>query len=280
MIRTASEVIGEGSDVSRSETREEGKSKDKCFGQNLDSRDNTIGQLPQEAIKKIDRDKVKAALEKRRKSRVDFIRKTDSMDEDELIEREIEGGIELAAENEKNKQDRRQSWLKSSGRHGYENLHHGKHLKDAKNRNHHKMRGQSSPRQRIENVGEAELSVPDDSGRNFRSPKSSNRKRKGESPAEKLAEGRQRNDYGPGFHHYKHHQYVEIQSKVGWHGYNKRDQKGRARKSCMKAFIDVAGTLEWFSLNNVSGGDFIAMDMIGALPSVHGDKQYINCYLI
>jgi len=63
-----------------------------------------------DAMKKIDKDKVKAALEKRRKSKGDVSRKVDMMDDDDLIERELEHGVELAAEGEKVKQERRQSW--------------------------------------------------------------------------------------------------------------------------------------------------------------------------
>ncbi|KAF8651731.1 hypothetical protein HU200_063246 [Digitaria exilis] len=63
-----------------------------------------------DAMKKINKDKVKAALEKRRKSKGDVSRKVDVMDDDDLIERELEHGVELAAEDEKIKQERRQSW--------------------------------------------------------------------------------------------------------------------------------------------------------------------------
>lgn len=62
-----------------------------------------------DATRKIDKDKVKAALEKRRKSKGDVPRKVDIMDDDDLIERELEHGVELAAEGEKIKQERRQS---------------------------------------------------------------------------------------------------------------------------------------------------------------------------
>jgi len=67
-----------------------------------------------DAMKKIDKDKVKAALEKRRKSKGDVSRKVDMMDDDDLIERELEHGVELAAEGEKVKQERRQSWSQPS----------------------------------------------------------------------------------------------------------------------------------------------------------------------
>ena len=68
----------------------------------------------------IEKDKVKAALEKRRKSRGEFTRKKDVIDEDDLSERELEDRLELAAEDEKNKRDRRQGWWKST------NLDYGK----------------------------------------------------------------------------------------------------------------------------------------------------------
>jgi len=67
-----------------------------------------------DAMKKIDKDKVKAALEKRRKSKGDVSRKVDMMDDDDLIEKELEHGVELAAEGEKVKQERRQSWSQPS----------------------------------------------------------------------------------------------------------------------------------------------------------------------
>ncbi|CAN6444074.1 unnamed protein product [Victoria cruziana] len=78
------------------------------------------GYSASEAICKIDKDKVKAAIEKRRKSRIDVNesrpaanKRVDVMDEDDLIERELESGVELAAEAEKIKQERRQNWSKS-----------------------------------------------------------------------------------------------------------------------------------------------------------------------
>lgn len=62
---------------------------------------------PRDTIKMIDKDKVKAALEKRRKSRGEVPRKKDLMDEDDLIERALEE-VELAVEDEKTRQERRQ----------------------------------------------------------------------------------------------------------------------------------------------------------------------------
>lgn len=74
-----------------------------------------------DAMKKINKDKVKAALEKRRKSKGDVSRKVDVMDDDDLIERELEHGVELAAEDEKSKQERRQSWPHPSHREDHQN---------------------------------------------------------------------------------------------------------------------------------------------------------------
>lgn len=51
--------------------------KDKFHGRTVEYRDDAVGQSPQEAIKKIDKDKVK-----RKKSRGDISRKKDLMDDD------------------------------------------------------------------------------------------------------------------------------------------------------------------------------------------------------
>ncbi|KAI3713707.1 hypothetical protein L1987_72293 [Smallanthus sonchifolius] len=138
-------------------------SKEKYQGRNLDYK----GQSPQDAIKRIDKDKVKAALEKRRKARVgDVTRRTDFMDEDDLIERELEDGIELAAESEKN---RKHNWSKSSNQMD-DDIEDGQY--------HSSMKGQSSRSQDFVPAEEGEVGMMDDEYRS-RSPKSSNRKRKG-----------------------------------------------------------------------------------------------------
>ncbi|KAE9594816.1 putative cyclin [Lupinus albus] len=77
--------------------------------QNLEHREGLLNYSPKDAIKMIDKDKVKAALKKRRKERGEMTLKKDVMDEDDLIERELEDGIELVIEVEKNK-DGKQSW--------------------------------------------------------------------------------------------------------------------------------------------------------------------------
>ncbi|XP_024023805.1 cyclin-T1-3 [Morus notabilis] len=183
--------------VGRSETREAGELKDKHHGRNLENRQSALGRSPQEAIKKIDRDKVKAALEKRRKSIGDVTRKTDLMDEDDLIERELEDGIELAAGNEKNKRDRRQSWSKPS-RPENDDLHQGKH-QDTSGDEPYQKKGQTSGPD-LNNVEEGELSVLNDAS--YQSPKSSSRKRKAGSPPANPMEGKQRHDYAPGVNHH------------------------------------------------------------------------------
>lgn len=135
--------------------KEKEKEKDKYYK----------GQSPQDAIKKIDKDKVKAALEKRRKARGgDVARRTDFMDEDDLIERELEDGIELAAESDK----RKHNWSNSKGgdNNNNDDVEDGQYSK-----------GQSSRSQEFDPVEEGEVGTFDDGYRS--SPKSSSRKRKG-----------------------------------------------------------------------------------------------------
>ena len=239
------ESLGEGQNVSRHEgsegvgeddqernggRSEAGELKDKYYGRNLEYREGLLGQSPQEAIKKIDKDKVKAALEKRRKNRGgDMTRKTDLMDEDDLIERELEDGIELAVETEKTKRERRQSWPKpSNNRPEHESSHYGKHQDDEDG--HLKSRGPD-----LENVEEGEVSAFDDADRAFRSsPKSSSsRKRKPGSSPEKLSDGKQRHDYNmPGSsHHHNHHDFPEDRNRIGRIGYSERDHKRHAQEN-------------------------------------------------
>ena len=72
-------------------------------GRNMELREGPIGHSPKKAMKMIDKDKVKAALEKRRKEQREMKLKKDVMDEDDHIERELEDGVELAVEDKKNK---------------------------------------------------------------------------------------------------------------------------------------------------------------------------------
>ncbi|XP_050226028.1 cyclin-T1-3-like isoform X1 [Mercurialis annua] len=206
--------------VPRSEVTDTGESKDKHFARNVENREGTVGRSPQDAIKKIDRDKVKAALEKRKKSRGDVTRKADLLDDDDLIERELEAGIELAAESEKNKQERRQSWSKPLDKQEHENSHHEKHREDAGDEERQGTKGQSSHNSDFNNMEEGE--VPDDIDQvGVHSPKSSNRKRKSRSPSE----GRHRNDFASGSHHYNNHDYLEDRNRVNRLGHVERDHK-------------------------------------------------------
>ena len=87
--------------------------RDRMVGGNLDLRESPLGDSPKEAEKMIDKDKSKAALEKRRNERGEIIIKKDVMDEDGLIEMKLEDGVELALENEKSKRERRHNWSKT-----------------------------------------------------------------------------------------------------------------------------------------------------------------------
>ncbi|XP_022866049.1 cyclin-T1-5-like [Olea europaea var. sylvestris] len=111
------EILDEdrGESFGRTDTRDTVELKDKYSSRNLAHKDGTVSQSPQDAIKKIDKEKVKAALE-RRKARGDMNRKTDPMDE---LERELED-VELPGESEKIKRDRKQSWSKPSDKSEHE----------------------------------------------------------------------------------------------------------------------------------------------------------------
>uniref|UniRef100_A0A803P0N8 B-like cyclin n=1 Tax=Cannabis sativa TaxID=3483 RepID=A0A803P0N8_CANSA len=157
---------------------------------------STLGRSPQDI--KVDKDRVKAIMEKRRKSVGDVTRKTDLMDDDDLIERELEDGIELASGNDKSKQERRQSWSKPSNRPEHEDSQHAKYQEFVKDE-HHQSKGQASAMD-MNNVEEGELSLPDESG--YQSPKSGSRKRKAGSPPPNAMEGKQRHDFAPGVNHH------------------------------------------------------------------------------
>ncbi|PAN21003.1 hypothetical protein PAHAL_3G429500 [Panicum hallii] len=96
-----------------------GGSKDRSSksGSKSDAGDGVLGgnEAPgvstsrMDAMNKIDKDKVKAALEKRRKSKGGVAANVNVMDDDDLLERELEHGVELAVEDEKIKQDKMQT---------------------------------------------------------------------------------------------------------------------------------------------------------------------------
>ncbi|KAL6851910.1 hypothetical protein ACP4OV_020095 [Aristida adscensionis] len=80
---------------------------------------NEAPSVSSSMMNKIDKDRVKAALEKRRKSVGDVPVKANVMDDDDLLERELEHGVELAAEDEKIKQDERQNLSNGSMHRGH-----------------------------------------------------------------------------------------------------------------------------------------------------------------
>eukprot|EP00252_Welwitschia_mirabilis_P018906 TRINITY_DN423_c0_g1_i10.p1 TRINITY_DN423_c0_g1~~TRINITY_DN423_c0_g1_i10.p1 ORF type:complete len:278 (-),score=75.13 TRINITY_DN423_c0_g1_i10:490-1323(-) len=81
--------------------------------------DDAEGKKSWGGLDVLNKDKVKAALEKRRRSRGEGgtarpSKPKDVIDEDDLIERELESGVEAAAQAAKVNQERRDSWMKLS----------------------------------------------------------------------------------------------------------------------------------------------------------------------
>ncbi|XP_058722785.1 cyclin-T1-5-like isoform X1 [Vicia villosa] len=214
----------------RTETKDHAEFRDKHNSRNSDHRDSILNRPPQEAIKKIDRDKVKAALEKRRKAAGHITKKTDIMDDDDLIEKELEDGIELPPPSEKSKQDRRQNWSKlSADRSDYENTH-ARH-QDHADEQPHGVRSFPSRELDPTAVEEGEVSAFDDVSAGLSSPKSSHRKRKAGSSPDRVAEGKQRHNYGPGSHHNNRSDYVEDRSKASRLSHTERDSKRHAQEN-------------------------------------------------
>ncbi|KAF5736240.1 cyclin-T1-4 [Tripterygium wilfordii] len=180
------ERTGGRNDVEVGDWRDDGTSRksNSVVGRNLDLWEGPPGQSPKDAIKMFNKDKVKAALEKRRKSRGETTRKKDVMDEDDLIERELEEGVELAAEV---KREGRQSWSKTGNSEGTKD--HGE-IGDGI---HVGRKGQSSRGLETENAEEGEMI--DDA-----SPMLNSRKRKVGSPADRQLEGKKRHNYLPNNH--------------------------------------------------------------------------------
>ncbi|CAL1402347.1 unnamed protein product [Linum trigynum] len=191
------EAAGEGKDDTPR------KSSSGMAGRNLDAaREGSVGQSPKDAMKMIDRNKVKAALEKRKKARGELTRKKDVLDEDDLIEKELEDGIELAAEDEKSKRERRQNYwskMESAAK------DHGE-IDDGENHE----EGRSSRGLDVENAAEEGEMLEDDALVVLNS-----RKRKaGGSPDRQQSEGKKRHDYLPSNNNYSHDS-VEEGHKVG-----------------------------------------------------------------
>lgn len=197
--RSVVEHVGEEKEKnnSKSEIVEAGEWRDdgvshkssSIVGRNVEVRDGPVGQSPK-AIKMIDRDKVKAALEKRRKSRGEMSRKKDVMDEDDLIERELEDGIELAAEDEKNRRERGQSWSK------VDNQDDGKVREESLSGHHAGTKSHTSWGTKVENVVE-EGEMLDEA-----SPALNSRKRKAGRSPDWHSDGKKWNDSMSNNHHH------------------------------------------------------------------------------
>ncbi|MBA0650429.1 hypothetical protein Goklo_017847 [Gossypium klotzschianum] len=196
------------------EWRDEGASRkgSGVVGRNLDTREGPVGQSPKEAIK-IDKNKLKAALEKRRKSRGETMKKKDVMDEDDLIERELEDGVELAVEDEKIKRER-QNWSRN------ENQDHVKDHGEMGEANHYITKGQSS--QGFETEAAEEGEMLDDA-----SPKVNPRKRKGGSPPERQSEGKKRQEYTSSYNH----DTIEDGPKSGRNSYPDKEYRRHAHEN-------------------------------------------------
>ncbi|CAN6545567.1 unnamed protein product [Malus baccata var. baccata] len=195
-------------DNGKLDTIETQKLKDKQLGQSLENGQGSLGQSPQNVIKKIDKNKVKAALEKRRKSQGDMGRKKDLMDEDDLIERELEDGIELGSGSEKIKGDGSQSLPKSSTTPENVDLHPGKH-----------QEGVWDDGADLNNV-EGEVSALADGGQG--SSILSDRKRKAvTTPLD--VEKKQRHDYEPGTPNHNQFDHKEDHSRAGLVGHTDMD---------------------------------------------------------
>ncbi|KAF6166661.1 hypothetical protein GIB67_005523 [Kingdonia uniflora] len=200
-----SEEVRERNDGRSTTTESEERKKDGSSSQNLDS-------SPRDHIKKLDKDKVKAALEKRRKSRGADLppRKIDPVDEDDLIERELEDGVELAAEDEKYKQ----SWSKSGNRRDHESpSYDGKDYEDIRDGPHD-----------VENVEEGEFSLYEEADQGYRSPDPLSRKRKVGSPEKHQMDGWQGRNY-------KSQDIKDDRSRSGRPGYTERDHKRHLHES-------------------------------------------------
>ncbi|XP_022715417.1 cyclin-T1-4-like isoform X1 [Durio zibethinus] len=198
------------------EWRDDGASRKASgvVGRNLDVREGPVGQSPKEAIK-IDKDKLKAALEKRRKSRGETMKKKDFMDEDDLIEKELEDGVELAVEGEKIKRERRQSWSRP------ENPDHVKDHGEMGEGNHFVVaKGQSSRGLETEAAEEGEML--DDT-----SPMVNSRKRKGGSPPDRHPEGKKRHEYMSSYNH----DTIEDGHKMGRSSYADKEHRRHAHEN-------------------------------------------------
>ncbi|KAL1550829.1 Cyclin-T1-3 [Salvia divinorum] len=158
--------------------------KDKYHGQNVSNIDDSASQLPQDSTKKLDREKIKAALFERRKARGDVTHKIDPLDE---LERELED-VEVPGDSDKTKRERKQSWPKPSSPE-HENTQSTKYSNEAGDTDLPPMKGQSSHEDDFDTVEEGEVEPSDEADREYESPRSI-RKRKPGSPLDRNGLGR------------------------------------------------------------------------------------------
>ncbi|KAL1565626.1 cyclin-T1-3-like [Salvia divinorum] len=151
------------------------ESKDKYHGRNVSNKDIALSQSPHDATRKLDRERIKAAFE-RRKALGDITRKIDPVDE---LEKELED-VEVPGDSEKTKRERKQSWNKAS-RTEHDNSHSTKYDNESGDAQYPLMKGQSSHGEDFDTVEEGELEPSDQADRAYRSPRTS-RKRKAGSP--------------------------------------------------------------------------------------------------
>lgn len=166
------------------EDKERDTPQAKYHGRNL-NKESAVSQSPQDSTKKLDREKLKAAFE-RRKARGDITRKVDPVDE---LERELED-VEVPSDSEKTKRERKQSWHKQS-RTEHENSKSIKYSNEPEDAHFMPVKGQSSHGEDPDTVEEGEVEASEEADRGFRSasPRTS-RKRKPGSPLDRNGLGR------------------------------------------------------------------------------------------
>ncbi|GAB2286429.1 hypothetical protein Dimus_020836 [Dionaea muscipula] len=188
--------------------------KDTLHNPSMEHKEPTKMYSQHEVLKTIDGDRLKELRERRKKSRGDAIRRKDSMDEYDLIVKELEDGVELAAASEKIKLEEVQSWSQPSSSLENHNSRHGKHM-EALAEWHHLGKNDEHLRKLDVEVVEREVSARDDSSRAY------TKKRKARSPAEN---GKQWHDSlsGPAGHCQRD---LPEDMMLGRPGYADRDRK-------------------------------------------------------
>ncbi|XP_024625498.2 cyclin-T1-3 [Medicago truncatula] len=110
--------------------------QDRMDGRNLKIKEGSVGHSPKEAVQMTDKVKLKAAFVERRKEQGEVTVKKDVMDDDDCIDRELEDGVEIGLENEKNKQEIRQNWSMP------DDVDHGKAYEETRDGRQISMKGQ------------------------------------------------------------------------------------------------------------------------------------------